>query len=95
MALPYYKDPVVVTAGVTGGRGHVMADKFAILHFVLSSLANTPSPVDFVKDVMFTYLGDDLFYKKIVFDLDGAGEHKHERVMSELTRDLKRYGTST
>ena len=91
---PYYTNPVFVDANVTRGRGHVMADKLVILHVVLSSLANVPSPVGFIQDLMYTFLGDALLCEKIVFDLQGDGSNKHKRTMERLLQHLKRYNIS-
>ena len=52
MTSPYYKDPIIINATVTGQHGHVMADHFVIIHIVLTTLAEVPSPVEIVKDLM-------------------------------------------
>lgn len=85
----YFEQPVLVNANVTGGRGHVMADKLVMLHFVLSDLADAPSPVNAVYELMHSYLGDALYYEKVVFDLLNRAD-QHESTMKALLKKLER-----
>ena len=78
-----------VDTKVTRGHGHVMADKLVILHFVLSTLTSTPSPVNFMHNLMYSYLGDALLLKKVVFDLSQDGGDKHIQSMEMLLQRLK------
>lgn len=95
MSLPYFKDPIIVDASVTGKRGHVMADRLVIIHLVLTSLAEAPSPTEIVKDLMRAFLEDSSFlYRKVVFDLEDGGAEVYKNTMADLLEELKRYDIS-
>ena len=88
--LPYHKDPVIINANVTGRQGHMTADKFVIIHIVLLSLARIPSPVNFVHNLMLTYLGNALLYEKVEFYLQGNGLKKHQQTLEKLLHIVNR-----
>lgn len=52
MTSPYYKDPIIINATATGQCGHVMTDHLMIMHIVHTTLAEAPSVVEIVKDLM-------------------------------------------